>query len=166
MDDKRFIVCLNIIKKLEEMGWTEYEFKAPFRAKAFDDNKYLITKVIYDESDHETDFDGALLVEVSTNHLNKTTMYIDGFDTATLEAILDAIPVAVIVRVTAHCGSNSFVVTEKEVDPNCIIEDWCAENFKGLDWIEDDQDQLVCYADNDNFFEDCYLLATLLHKAR
>ena len=95
-------------------------------------------------------------------------MYIEGFDTTDVEHIASELPVELVVRVTAHFGGseNTFVVTEAEVDSDCCLWDWCKENFKGLDWEEDDVYQLVCYGWGDKDLGDYknYLLANLTHK--
>lgn len=168
MDSEKFEACLGIINLFEEMHWTEYEFKTPIKATAFDGNEYTIHSIIYDENDDSTDFDGALLVEVSTDWLPKTNMYIEGIPAETVNRIVRAIPVKLVVRVTAHFGGgeDTFVVTEAEVDSGCSLWGWCKENLKGLDWEEDDVNQLVCYGWGDKDFGNYnnYLLANLTHK--
>lgn len=162
MNDKKFSMCCKIIGRLEDMQTTEYYFKSPIIAKAYDGNQYTITGIKYDCDMEGTDLDGALLVQVKTDWLNCTTIDVDGFFPNTVELILESLPIKSIIRVSAHIGRNSFIIIEHEVDLNCHIGEWCEKNFPALRWEYDDEDQLVCYGDYTN--NDNYLLATLVQQ--
>lgn len=165
MNDRKFSMCYKIIGRLEDMQTTEYYFKSPIIAKAYDGNQYTITGIKYDCDMEGTDLDGALLVQVKTDWLYDAAIDIDGFNPEVVKSILEALPVKFIVRVSAHFGFNGsradFTIHEEVVDANCIIEDWAAKNFPSLPWVSDDEDQVVCYS-----FEgdENYLLATLIRQ--
>lgn len=165
MNDKKFSMCYKIIGRLEDMQTTEYYFKSPIVAESYDGNKYTITGIKYDCDMEGTDLDGALLVQVKTDWLYDAAIDIDGFNTDVVKSILEALPVKFIIRVSAHFGFNGqekdFTIHEEEVDADCIIEDWAEENFPKLDWITDDQDQVVCYSSEGG---ENYLLATIIPR--
>jgi hypothetical protein len=162
MNIDKYSLCRQIVAWFEDMRVTSYDFKTPIIAQSLDGNKYTITGI--DRNETLSDY-GDLVLRVKTDWLYDAAIDIDGFNTDVVKSILEALPVKFIVRVSAHFGFNGqekdFTIHEEEVDADCIIEDWAEENFPKLDWIKDDQDQVVCYSSEG---EANYLLATIIPR--
>ena len=162
MNIDKYSLCRQIIAWFEDMRVASYDFRTPIIAQSLDGNKYTITGI--DRNEILSEY-GDLVLRVKTDWLYDAAIDIDGFDTDAVKRVLASLPIKFIVRVSAHFGFNGsradFVIHEEDVDANCIIEDWAAENFPKLPWITDDQDQVVCYS-----FEgdENYLLATLIRQ--
>lgn len=162
MTEKMESLCSAIVSKLNQLGVCVYEFKVKLIVKAGDLNTYVLDSIEYNNMEDDGGGARGLFCGLHTSTLFGAVMSVEAFDEGVLQQICDLIPVKFVALVTAHTKDErgSFIVSATEVDANCVIENWAAENYPLLDWQPDDEDQVVSYSHDD---DGGYMLATLMH---